>query len=764
MASVGSLVVNLEANTRAFQSAMARSQHALQTFGSAAKKTAEAAHTLDALSASRELPQQLDAAAKQMGDLQLSTQSAAEQVHRFELLADRAAVTTHAASVAAKALGASGNLVAAGAATASHGLHQVLIGAIAVRRTLEALAWTFGVVADGARILLIPLKLLWSGLSAIAGMTKVLLLPLRMVTGTIMFLARAMLSVVGPFLGLASVAFKLFVQFKALQLQLKLLRYVFDLLPTKIKVVASALFALGLAGRATSGILSRLGFVGQALQGVLRGLAAALRAVVNPMATLGAITRTTGSALKSFASSAVAPLSLLLSGFGVVVAGGGMLALAADAERLSIQLEVLTGNAKTAADLVNTLNTFAGATPFSKMDIKAAAVQLLNVQTPIKELTSDLSMLANIAAMSDNSIGELTRMFAQLRTTGTASLADLQEFSTRNIGLMQHLAKRFGNVAAAASAGQISFNDVRRALYEMSLQTDALSKLSGSLSGQFARLKNNVLVVATAIGNQALPYATKLLDWASSMIESIGSLTDKLGFFKDVLLASFDVAIEGIKQKWTEMLDWLQAEGKRKALGIAESVVMFIPNLIGNAIGNAVAGNQPQAPVAPRPTGLDQALKRLIDVVSILKPMPRPEVKPNLNVVGEPAPLKAIQAANGGLLDSLQNAGAGLMQGGLNWLQGKALKGAMAINQFSGLFGDSQETARQQEMQFAGAFQKGSADAYSAIVAAMTGQRDPLLTATEKQTQATVKPLINIVELLKGGSIVGAVKEFAGVP
>jgi len=372
--------------------------------------------------------------------------------------------------------------------------------------------------------------------SMLAQAAKVLLLPLKAVAGVVMFLARAMLSVVGPFIGLASGAFKLFVQFKALQLQIKILRYLFDLLPPRLKAVATALFAVGLAGRATQGILSRLGFVGAALQGVLRGIASALRAVINPMATLGVVAKTTGAAIKAFVSSALGPLGLVLSGLGAVLAGGGMLTLAADAEKLAIQLEVLTGSAKTAAELVDTLNTFAGATPFSKMDIKAAAVQLLGVQTPIKELTSDLAMLANIAAMSDNSIGELTRMFAQLRTTGTASLQDLQEFSTRNIMLMQHLAKRFGNVAAAASAGQISFNDVRQALYEMSLQTDALSKLSGSLSGQFARLKNNVLVVATAIGNQALPHATKLLDWASDMIESIGALGDKLGFFKDVLL------------------------------------------------------------------------------------------------------------------------------------------------------------------------------------------------------------------------------------
>lgn len=761
MASVGSLVVNLEANTRNFQQAMQRSQQALQSFGSAAKRTAEAAHSLDSLSASRELPQQLDAASKRMGDLGVSTQAAAEQVRRYEELVDKAAAATHAASVAATMLGNSGNLVATGTATASHGLHTVLIGAIAARRTLESLAWVFGVIADGARMLLVPLRLLWSAVSMLAQAAKVLLLPLKAVAGVVMFLARAMLSVVGPFIGLASGAFKLFVQFRALQLQIKILRYLFDLLPPRLKAVATALFAVGLAGRATQGILSRLGFVGAALQGVLRGVASALRAVINPMATLGVVAKATGAAIKAFVSSALGPLGLVLSGLGAVLAGGGMLTLAADAEKLAIQLEVLTGSAKTAAELVDTLNTFAGATPFSKMDIKAAAVQLLGVRTPIKELTSDLAMLANIAAMSDNSIGELTRMFAQLRTTGTASLQDLQEFSTRNIMLMQHLAKRFGNVAAAASAGQISFNDVRQALYEMSLQTDALSKLSGSLSGQFARLKNNVLVVATAIGNQALPHATKLLDWASDMIESIGALGDKLGFFKDVLLASFDVAIEGIKQKWSEMLAWLQAEGKRQAMGIAESVVMFVPNMIGTAIGNAVRGNKPRAPVAPQPTGVDQAVARLNDVLSRLKPQPKPEVKPNLDLLPQQPAMPKAGATS--FFEQAADFGKQLFGAGVNVMQQKAFQGAAMLNQFSGMFGQS-ESKPQQEQRLAGAMQKGSADAYSAIVTAMMGKRDPLLAATEKQTKATVEPLVDIVELIKGGGVIGKIKEFVGVP
>jgi len=761
MASIGSLVVNLEANTRGFQQSMQQSQQAMQAFAQTAKNTSNATQTLDTVGKNKELPATLDAAAKRMGDVEVASRTATEQLQRYEKIADKAALSTKAVAIAASAFGAVGGAVAKGANAASHGLHSMLVHSIALRKTLEALRFIMSVMADGVRMLLWPFQSLLSALKAVGKAVNVLLTPFRAVAQVMLFAGKVVASAIGPFVGLASTAFMLYAHFEALRLRTQWLKKAFEKLPPAIRAIAVTLFAMGAAGGVVSGALGRLGFIGRALQGVLRGVAGALRAVINPMATLGVVTKTTAGIIKSFVSSALGPLSLILSGFGAVMAGGGMLALAADAQKLAIQLEVLTGNAKTAAELVDALNTFAGATPFNKMDIKAAAVQLLGVQTPIKELTSDLAMLANIAAMSDNSIGELTRMFAQLRTTGTASLQELQEFSTRNIMLMQHLAKRFGNVAAAASAGQITFDDVRRALYEMSLQTDSLSKLSASLSGQFARLKNNVLVVATAIGNQALPHATKLLDWASSMIESIGALTDKLGFFKDVLLASFDVAIEGIKQKWSEMLDWLKAEGKRKAMGIAESVVMFIPNMIGTAIGNAVKGNKPQAPAVPRPTNLDQAMSRLNEVLARLKPQPKPEVKPKLALLPPPpvAPAKAGQS----FFEKAFSFGKTLVNAGVNVLEGKMVAGAAAINQFSGMFGE-RESRHQQELTMAGAMQKGSADAYSAIVGAMMGKRDPLLTATEKQTKATVEPLIDIVELIKGGGVMGKIKEFVGVP
>jgi roadblock/LC7 domain-containing protein len=386
---------------------------------------------------------------------------------------------------------------------------------------------------------------------------------------------------------------------------------------------------------------------------------------------------------------------------------------------------------------------------------------LLGVQTPIREITSDLSMLANIAAMSDNSILELTRMFAQLRTTGTASLQDLQEYSTRNIMLMQHLAKRFGNVAAAASAGQITFDDVRRALYEMSLQADSLSKLNKSLSGQFARLKNNLLVVATAIGNQVLPYATKLLNWASDMIERLGGLEDKLGFLKDLMVAVFDVAFEGIKEKWSEMLSWMIAEGKRRAVTMGKTFVEYIPGVMMARAGMKALGFGPEAAAQPvKQGGLEAATARLNDVLARLKPVAQPEVKPNLELL--PAVKADVGKGVSGFFNQALEFGQGLVNKGIAWADKTFMEGAAFVNQFSGMMRETGETAQQQEARMAGAMQKGSADAYSAIIGAMMSKKDPLLTATEKQTKATVEPLINMLGIMQKGGVVGMFKEFVG--
>jgi hydroxymethylpyrimidine/phosphomethylpyrimidine kinase len=103
-----------------------------------------------------------------------------------------------------------------------------------------------------------------------------------------------------------------------------------------------------------------------------------------------------------------------------------------------------------------------------------------------------------------------------------------------------------------------------------------------------------------------------------------------------------------------------------------------------------------------------------------------------------------------------------LVNKGIAWADKTFMEGAAFVNQFSGMMRETGETAQQQEARMAGAMQKGSADAYSAIIGAMMSKKDPLLTATEKQTKATVEPLINMLGIMHKGGVVGMFKEFVG--
>jgi hypothetical protein len=65
-----------------------------------------------------------------------------------------------------------------------------------------------------------------------------------------------------------------------------------------------------------------------------------------------------------------------------------------------------------------------------------------------------------------------------------------------------------------------------------------------------------------------------------------------------------------------------------------------------------------------------------------------------------------------------------------------------------------------QEKRVAGAIQKGSAEAYSAIVSAMLGRGDPVVKATQQQTKELKKPLVDLVGLIQKGGVVGLLEAF----
>jgi hypothetical protein len=751
MAAMGSLVANVVANTRQFDTAISRSQQALQQFGRGAQKAAEAAHAIDSLGMSGNLQNELIIVTKQMGDLQTATAIAAQQAARFEHAAHLVAAGASTAATGVSAFASSTSLISNAAGSASHGMHTVLIGAIAVRRTLESLSWAFGVVADGARVLLVPIR-------AMVSAFKLLAYPLKLVASAVLSVAQGLFAVLRPVISLAGGVFNLWVQFKAFQLQVKLMRALLEMLPPKVRAVATALFGLGLASRAVTAGLSSMGAAGRMLGSVLSFLATPIRALLSPMRTLEAVFKRTGSVISGFVSSALTPLKIALSGLGAVAAVGGMLKLAADAQTLQMQMEVLTKDTKVAADLIADLNAFSNIAPFDKMDLKQAATQLLAARTPAKEIVNDLTVLSNIAAGTGSSITELTDIFAGFRNQQVLYNGDLDQLQRRGINVFTQLQAKFGDVQKAASDGRVTFDDVRQALYEMTTGTGdfagMISKLSGSLAGQFSAFKNNITILATAIGTELLPHAQKLLEWANGLFRSFQQLQDKTGFLRDVLVAGWDVVTLTIIEKWDEMLNEMARMAYAKGNEISKFLkAIMSPVGMAKAIGEMAAGAAGGMPAGnARAQSLQQAQTRLETLLQKLATAPAPLAEPQLPVPQMAGKQGGMVLANaiGDMISEMKGNAAPIVAGVNQMLADAQLKGFLALTAISSAFDGrgSEGQQKQQARQTATALQRGSAEAYSAIVQAMSGAKDPVVKAVDKQTKALGEPLKQMADVL----------------
>jgi hypothetical protein len=749
---MGSLVANVVANTRQFDTAIARSQQALQQFGRGAQKAAEAAHSIETLSMSGNLSHELIVVTKQMGDLQTATAVAAQQAARFEHAAHLAAAGASAAALGASKFAGSASVVTTATASASHGMHVVVIGAIAVRRTLESLSWMFGVIADGARVLLIPVQALFRAFN-------ILLYPLKLMGSVFINLAQGLFTILKPIISLAGGVFNLYVQFKAFQLQLKLMKAIFELLPPKVKAVATVLFSLGLASRAAGVAMSSMGAAGRMLSSVMSTLATPIRALLSPLKTLETAFTRARSTITGFISSALSPLKIALSGLGAVAAVGGMLKLAGDAQTLQMQMEVLTKDAKVAADLIAELNAFSNIAPFNKMDLKQAATQLLAARTPAKEIVADLTVLGNIAAGTGANITELTDIFASFRNQQVLYNGDLDQLQRRGINVFGQLQAKFGDVQKAAADGRVTFNDIREALYQLSTGTGdfagMIGKLSTSFAGQFSALKNNIMILATAIGSELMPHAQKLLEWANGLFRAFEQLEDKTGFLRELLVAGWDVITLTISEKWDDMLADMLASTKRIGAQIAASASS---TLIFAATGarprkqpqNATAAEQQRQ--AERAKSMQEAVAKFEALLQKLQVGPQKLPDPQLP---PPVPNKQqmgaqLSEAIGGLIGDLKGNAAPVMAGVNQMLANAQLKGFLGLTALAGAFQGEKTVIeeRRQAGRTATAMQKGSAEAYSAIVKSMSGAKDPVVKVIDKQTKALGEPLKQMAEVL----------------
>ena len=790
MAFIGDLVVRISANTKALNSPIAKSQQALNQLTTVATRTVQAVSDLDNLRFDSTFEDSITTTVTSMTDLQAATSEITTTLREMETVVDTASSSAMVLSAGLSLAAGSSSAVAAGSAVAGQGLTSLLVGVVAARQATTTLSYAFGLAADGARVLLAPLRMMGSVLATVASiglkMANMLLTPFRLVFASIKLVASAAMQLLGPFMGLASNAVKLYITFRAFKLQLQILSKLFGFLPPKVKVLFVGLMGLGAASRVATAALGSLGIVGRAAAKAISLLTLPIRAIISPMQTAravagglnatlaktSAVSAKAGTAITGGVTKGVKSMGSSVGGafknVGAFATGAlpfaaiSAMKLAADAETLAMKMRVLTGSTDEASKVMGQLDKFAADTPFQKMEIGDAVQQLLAFGSSSSTVFDEMRMIGDIAAATGTPIGEMAELYGKAQVQGRLFAEDINQLTGRGIPIIGELAKQFGvnenEVKKLVESGKVGFPELQRGLAALAGPGGKfggmMAELSTTTAGRFSTFVDNVYLLATQIGAQLLPVANELLVWGTNFVASadgigtafstaLSTITDWYNNTKNFIMdlgTVFGVLVGNMGNIWSGLFEDIPKFATAAFSWLTENAGVLIAN-IGAMVENMftklnTTGKQLGEWLAYK-TGLSD---EMIDIAAVQnKPMQAttafqaPELSSATRTVIEDVN-KALEENAANRATAAANAAAAQ--------QTNIATTSAALN--TSFIKDSQtaagKNANNAPAGVASASQKGSLDAWKVLLA-NRNQRDPVVKATEKQTKEIVKAL-----------------------
>jgi len=203
---------------------------------------------------------------------------------------------------------------------------------------------------------------------------------------------------------------------------------------------------------------------------------------------------------------------------------------AARVETLATQFEVLTGNADDSAQLLADISRLAATTPFQKMELADAGRKLLAFGSAAAFIPQQLREIGDIAALTGNDISDLAEIYGKARVQGRLFAVDINQLTGRGIPIIQELAHQFGvtdaEVKKLVSDGQVGFAQLQQAFADMTSEggkfAGGMERLSETTTGKISTLNDKFEAMRVTIGEQLLPTVERLVDTLDSMFAADG--------------------------------------------------------------------------------------------------------------------------------------------------------------------------------------------------------------------------------------------------
>jgi len=243
-----------------------------------------------------------------------------------------------------------------------------------------------------------------------------------------------------------------------------------------------------------------------------------------------------GEGMQGIGTKMSAAISLPIIGIGAAA-----LKAAADQEQLQIAFTTMLGSGEKAQKMLDDLARFSAETPFEMPQVQAAAKQLLAFGVSAEDIEPTLRQLGDVAAGVGAPIGDLAYLFGTASASGRLMTADINQFATRGIPIIDALAQVLGvstsKIRDMAAEGVITADHMKQAFAVMTADGSKFGGMmaaqSASLLGMWSTLKDNLTITLQQVGTEIIK-ALDLNTVVAGALEKVGELRVKLVEFIQV--------------------------------------------------------------------------------------------------------------------------------------------------------------------------------------------------------------------------------------
>jgi len=258
---------------------------------------------------------------------------------------------------------------------------------------------------------------------------------------------------------------------------------------------------------------------------------------------------------------------------------------AAGMESLTVQLQVLSGSAETAKNLIKQFREEAVKSPLNTTDYAQAAKLLMGYGVAAEETVPALKMLGDISLGNAERFGRLTLAYGQIITNGRLLADENNQLAESGFAPLQIIAQKTGETMAQLRKrmkdGGIGAAEVTAAMKTATSQGGrffgAIDKGAATFEGKIAKLRDSVDSLQIAFGAGMNAGLKKALDATSATLPQLEAQFTQAGDFVgkaisdgvngnlDLFIQAGLVAGEALKQGFMDVVGNLVTDAFRGA-------------------------------------------------------------------------------------------------------------------------------------------------------------------------------------------------------